>query len=187
MWAALQDWLSLLGGPDRDFGTRDTFPDESDWKRLLWLSATVLALCGVATGGAVTAGADVKIVASESSSVMLFLLYGSLAAIPYVYLAAAACRVPVTIAQALFTFLLLALPWLPMAVFIKALAEQHPRVVILEIAWTYLSALIIAKNFAQGISKVARTCPPYRVWISVAGFGLLVFGALIAYFAFLAR
>lgn len=177
MFEAVFDWLWLLGGPDKKtFAQPKAFPRPEDWTRLVRLMSMVLALAAAATGGVVLSGnVAVSVAVTESSTLLLALLVGAAIAVPYTYLAAAAFGVPLTVPQVVFSFLLVALPWLPLVILAKAIIPiaLAPFMVFA----IYFTGAMIAMNFAKAVCLLVPRCPRWRVWgsvISTVGVSLTV-------------
>jgi hypothetical protein len=164
----LNDWTGFISGPvDPPFSDGQSFKHE--WPRLFRLLATVGILSGtiVATKEIIspTVGkAALAVLVLESGPALQLLLIGAALAVVYHFVLARVCRVPVTFPQALFTILLLGIPWLPLTALIHSFAATNIAWgTLVEVFWFYLSPIVLVGNFSRGVSALHPSCKKWRI------------------------
>lgn len=177
----LNDWMGFISGPvDPPFNKGQTF--QGEWPRLFRLLATVGILSGtiVVTKDILSGNAAIGILVLESPAALKLLLIGAILAIIYYFVLAKAFRVPITLPQALFTIMLLGLPWLPLTALIHSFASTNIAFgTFVELFWFYLSPIVLVGNFSRGISSICPSCSKWRIRASfVVPILILILGFL---------
>ena len=161
----LNDWMSFISGPtDPPFSEGQSF--KTELPRLFRLLATVGILSGtiVATKDILSSNPVLGVLVLESPAAVEILLVGAIVAIIYYFVLAKAFRVPVTLPQALFTIMLLGLPWLPLTALIHSFASSNISFgTFVEVFWFYLAPIVLVGNFSRGISSICPRCSRWRI------------------------
>jgi hypothetical protein len=186
----LTDWTDFISGPaNPPFCQGQSFKNE--WPRLFRLLATVGVLSGtiVATKEIISptfGKAALAVLVLESGPAMQLLIIGGVLAVVYHFVLAKALRIPVTFSQALFTIMLLGIPWLPLTALIHTFASTNIGWgTLAEVFWFYLSPIVLVGNFSRGISSLHPACNKWRIRASfilpililIVGFSFLGTGA----------
>ena len=173
----LNEWISLLGGPDPAIFKS---PPAFEWGRLVRSIVIVLSFSGAVLGTAL-------IVIRDNVSGIVFqkfpaalLLGGALVAVGYTFIARL-FGVEISLRDAFFAILLLTLPWLPLtiALYVGVEATRWPWMALVWIIWVVLAPLSIVRNICRGFGLVIPECGKLRLYLSVIVPSLLFASAVL--------
>lgn len=178
----LNDWIILLGKPEP--GGIFQQPPDFKWACLLRLIVVVLSFSGAILGVTLIKfnGGLSEIPFQKWPAVVLVL--GALLTIGY-YALASVFRVPISVRNALFTILLLSLPWLPFLPLIYFLVKTLPKsllppvgIMLFLASWTI--PVLLTRNLCSGVKVTVPEVSAWRVNCSViAWVGLLIGGFVL--------
>jgi hypothetical protein len=169
LYGGLNDWISLLGGPDPEVFKPST---NFEWPILLRLIVIVLSFTGAILGSVLVVfhGKLGDVVFQKVPAAVL--LMGAILAVFYTF-SASVFGVQITMKNAFFTILLLSLPWISLTVALHAWVGASARanrwawMGPIWLAWVWLVPIYLSRNLCRGISMLNPACRKWRVCLSV--------------------
>jgi len=182
-WIAygLNDWVNLLGKPEP--GHIFKHPPDFKWSSLLRLIVLVLSFCGVLLGIALVVfdRNPGNVVFQKWPTVLL--ICGAVLAVLYTFIAWF-FKVSISMRDALFSILLLSLPWISLTVglyfLVKTLPDSLlPWMGLILLVWIWLVPFLLTRNLCVAIRILAPEVKRWRVNGSVIVWIVLVIGSLV--------
>jgi len=178
----LNDWITLLGKPE--LGGIFQQPPDFKWACLLRLIVVVLSFSGAILGVTlITFSRDLTTIPFQKWPAVVLVL-GALLTIGY-YALACIFRVTISVRNALFTILLLSLPWLPFLPLMYFLVKTLPKsllppigILLFLASWT--APVLLTRNLCCGVKITVAEVSTWRVNCSIiAWIGLLIGGFVL--------
>ena len=177
----LNDWVNLLGKPQ--CGAIFNHPPDFKWVSLLRLIVVVLSLSGAILGVVlVVFDANlVKVIFQKWPATVL--VCGALVTVLYTCIAWA-FRVTITVRDALFSILLLSLPWLSLSAALYFLVMTAPKMFLPWLGlflffWIWLVPILLTRNLCHGIKILVPGAQKWRIYCSVIVWMVLLLGSFI--------